>query len=38
MNQPAEAVVVGCGFPEGRQGDNVARIAAGLAGLFELCL
>ena len=28
-----EDVVLGCGFPEGAQGDNVARVAAGLAGL-----
>jgi acetyl-CoA acetyltransferase family protein len=28
-----EDVILGCGYPEGQQGDNVARIAAGLAGL-----
>ena len=28
-----EDVIVGCAFPEGEQGMNVARIAAGLAGL-----
>src|SRR5579862_4224824 len=28
-----EDVIVGCAFPEGEQGMNVARIAAALAGL-----
>ena len=28
-----EDVIMGCAYPEGEQGDNVARIAALLAGL-----
>jgi acetyl-CoA acyltransferase len=33
--EEVEDVILGCAFPEGTQGMNVARVAAGLAGLPE---